>query len=64
MVKEFIRQFYNEGFGSIFYVRPVNYLKKIIKNKQVVNVLEVIIKILYTVLILTFAGYILYKKLF
>ena len=62
-MKEFIRQFYNEGLATTFYLKPVNYIDKLIKNKKIVKLLSIIIKIIYTLLVLTFAGYILYSKL-
>ena len=27
-MKNYIYQFYNEGFATTFYLKPVNYLKK------------------------------------
>ncbi len=62
-MKEYIRQFYNEGLGKIFYTKPVNYLDKKIKNKGVVKFLAGLIKIIYTILVIAVAGYILYRKL-
>jgi len=62
-MKEYLRQFYNEGFATIFYQKPVNYLKKKIKSEKIVKLLSVLIKLLYTILVLMFAGYVLYKKL-
>ena len=62
-MKEFIRQFYNEGFATTFIKKPVKYLKKHIKNEKTVNFLTVLIKIFYTLIILALAAYILKKKL-
>ncbi len=62
-MKEAIRQFYNEGFATLFYKKPVSYLDKKIKNKKVVKFISILIKIIYTILILALAVYILYKKL-
>ncbi len=62
-MKEYLKQFYSEGLATTFYTKPVNYLKKKIKNKKIVNFLANLIKILYTILVLLLAGYILYKKL-
>jgi len=62
-MREYLKQFYTEGFATIFYTRPVNYLNKKIKNKKIANFIALLIKILYTVLVLTFAGYYLYAKL-
>ena len=49
-MKEFIRQFYNEGFATTFIKKPSNFLKKHIKNKKIVNFLILLIKIFYTIL--------------
>ena len=54
-MKNYIYQFYNEGFATTFYVKPVNYLKKNIRNNTVLKILIMIIKILYTILIIAFA---------
>ena len=62
-MKEYLKQFYNEGFATIFYQKPINYLKKKIKNKKIVKFLSILIKLFYTILVLLFAGYVLYKKL-
>ncbi len=62
-MKEYIKQFYNEGLASLFYVKPLNYISRKVKNKRIINVLGIFTKVLYTLLALTFAGYILYTKL-
>ena len=56
-MKEYIRQFYNEGFATTFIKKPVNFLKRHIKNKKVISVLTFLIKLFYTLLILAFAIY-------
>ena len=32
-MKEYIKQFYNEGLATIFYKKPIAYIDKKIKNK-------------------------------
>ena len=54
-MKNYIYPFYNEGFATTFYLKPVNYLKKNIRNNNVLKILIMIIKILYTILIIAFA---------
>lgn len=54
-MKNYIYQFYNEGFATTFYLKPVNYLKKNIHNNNIFKILSMIVKILYTVLIIAFA---------
>ena len=61
-MKEYLRQFYNEGLATTFYIKPINFFKKKIKNKEIVKLLSLIIKIVYTILALSFGGYIFYKK--
>lgn len=63
-MKEYLKQIYSEGLATTFYIKPVNYFNKKIKNKKIANLLAKLLKLLYTILILIFAGYILYKKLF
>ena len=63
-MKEYIKQIYTEGLATTFYIKPINYLKKNIKNKKMFNVLVYLIKLIYTVLMILLALYILYKKVF
>ena len=62
-MKDYIWQFYNEGFATNFYLKPIKYLSKKIKNKKVLNFLSLLIKIFYTILAIIFAAIVLYKKL-
>ena len=62
-MKEYFKQIYTEGFGTTFYTKPVNYLKKKIKNKTVLNIIIWLVRIIYTALILVLVGVILYRKL-
>ncbi len=61
-MKDYIEQFYNEGFATSFYLKPINYLKKNIKNHKILKLLCVIIKIVYTIVVLIFAGIMFYRK--
>ena len=54
-MKDYINQIYNEGLGTTFYLKPINYLEKKIKNKNILKILKIFIKVLYTLLVLTFA---------
>ena len=54
-MKNYIYQFYNEGFATTFYLKPINYLKKHIKNKSLVKFLSISIKIIYTILMIIIA---------
>ena len=62
-MKEFIRQFYNEGFATTFIKKPEKFLRKHIKNNNTVKLLMIIIKIFYTLIILAFAVF-MFKKQF
>ena len=62
-MKEYIKQIYNEGLATTFYIKPVNYLKKVIKNKKILDVMIVIFKIIYSLIVFIFAIMILYYKL-
>ena len=61
-MREYIEQFYNEGFATTFYLKPLNYLKRKISNKRMFNILSISLKIIYTVLILIFAVFMFFKK--
>ena len=63
-MKEYIKQFYNEGLAAIFYKKPITYIDKKIKNKGIVKLISLMIKVIYTVLAICLAVYILYRKLF
>lgn len=51
-MKEYVHQFYNEGFATTFYLKPINFIKKHIKNKAVLKVLTLIIQVIYTILMI------------
>ena len=48
-------QFYNEGFGTTFYLKPINFINKKVTNKKVAKFISIIIKVLYTVICILFA---------
>lgn len=54
-MKEYIYQFYNQGFGLIFCKRPIDYINKKVKNKHISKIINIFIKTLYTVIILALA---------
>ena len=63
-MKEYIKQIYTEGLATTFYQKPLNYIKKRIKSEKIVKILSIIIKIIYTLIVVLFAAFILYRKLF
>ena len=62
-MKEYLKQIYNEGFATTFYQKPLNFLTKNIKNKTVIKLLSITLKVIYTLFIIAFASYVLYRKL-
>ncbi|MDD6652780.1 MAG: hypothetical protein PUE43_02920 [Clostridium sp.] len=62
-MKEYIKQFYSEGLANIFYVKPLNYLKKHINNKDLLKICTLLLKITYTVFCIVLA-IILFKVIF
>ena len=62
-MKKMFNQLYEEGFASIFYKKPTSFIEKRIKNKKIAKIINLLIKITYTILLLSFAIYVLYKKL-
>ena len=56
-MKTYIEQFYNEGLATTFYLRPVKFIEKKIKNKNIVKFIKLLIKIIYTILVLIFAWF-------
>ena len=61
-MKDYIKQFYTEGLAYIFCVVPINYLKKHIKNTNIISVLSFIIRFIFTIIVLGISLYILYSK--
>ena len=48
-MNEYIRQFYYEGIGDIFFAKPKKIIDKKIKNKKANKILTIILKIFYTI---------------
>ena len=61
-MKDYIFQFYNDGFATTFYLKPIKCLKKKIKNKKLIDIFTMLIKIIYTIMMILFALFIFYKK--
>lgn len=61
-MKDYIDQFYKEGFATTFYLKPVNFIKKKINNKKLSKLLINLVKIIYTILVLIFAVYMFLEK--
>ena len=61
-MKDYIDQFYNEGLATTFYLKPVNFINNKIKNKKLSRILGILIKIIYTILVLIFAVYMFLNK--
>lgn len=61
-MKNYIDQFYNEGLATTFYLKPINYINKVIKNKTLCKIISVLIKILYTIFVLYLAWIIFWDK--
>jgi len=62
-MREYIKQFYNEGLATTFYLKPIRYVDKKIKNKKISKVISFIIKIIYTILVIMFSVYVFLRKL-
>lgn len=48
-MNEYIRQFYYEGIGDIFFAKPKNIIDEKIKNKKINKILSIILKVIYTI---------------
>lgn len=55
-MKEYIKQFYNEGLATTFYLKSLKLVSKI-KNKKLVKIISFLIKLLYTILAIILAIY-------
>ena len=62
-MRDYLKQIYKKGFATTFYQKPISYIDKHIKNKTIKKIIKTIITIIYTLLILTFAGFVFYTKI-
>ncbi len=62
-MKDYIYQFYNEGFATTFYIKPTNFINKKLKNKRLKKIILVIYKILYTIVMISIGIIVLITKL-
>ena len=60
-MKEYINQIYTEGLATTFYLKPIKFLKKKIKNKKVRKIFVFLFTFLYTYLLLLLVCFALYK---
>ncbi len=59
----YIEQFYNEGLATTFYLKPVRFIRKKVRNKKVSNFICMIIKILYTIFAIAFGIFMFITRL-
>lgn len=61
-MKDYVYQFYNEGFATTFYLKPIEFVSKKLQNKKIVNIISIIIKMLYTLVMIIVALLSFYYK--
>lgn len=61
-MRNYIDQFYNEGLATTFYLKPIKWIDKKIENKNIVSIIKVLIKVIYTILMILFAIFMFYVK--
>lgn len=61
-MKDYINQFYNEGLATTFYLKPMKFINKVVKNKTLCKMLGFLLKILYTIFVLILAWYIFWDR--
>ena len=52
-MKDYLNQFYNEGFATTFYQKPIKYVDKHMKGNKIL--IKSIIKVIYTICAVCFA---------
>ena len=63
-MKSLIYQLYNEGFATTFCIKPTRFIEKKLKSKKIINFLSILVKILYTILIIVILIISIYIKFF
>lgn len=48
-MNDYVRQFYYEGIGNIFFAKPKKIIDKKIKNKHLNKIITILLKIIYTI---------------
>lgn len=61
-MKEFLYQFYNEGFATTFYQKPIKYLNKKVSNKRLLKILSITMQVIYTIAMIIVAIYVFLLK--
>ena len=61
-MKSYIEQIYNEGLATTFYLKPVKFIRKYIKNDNLFKIIKILIAVLYTVFALIFAWLMFWEK--
>lgn len=61
-MKSYIEQFFNEGLATTFYIKPITFVKKYIKNDLIFTFISILIKILYTVFVLMLAWFMFWDR--
>ena len=54
-MNKYIEQFYSEGLATTFYLKPLKLIEKKIKNKTIIVILKVLLKVIYTITAILFA---------
>lgn len=61
-MKSYIEQFFNEGLATTFYIKPITFVRKYVKNDFMFNLISVVIKILYTGFVLLLAWFMFWDR--
>ena len=61
-MKDFLYQFYNEGFATTFYQKPIKYFSKKISNNKLLKVVSVIWMIIFTIAMIILAIHVFLLK--
>lgn len=62
IVKKYLDQIYNEGLATTFYLKPVKFISKYIKNKLLLKIFKIMIGFLYTIFVLMLAWFIFWDR--
>ena len=61
-MKDYVWQFYNEGLATTFYLKPLKFIEKYIKNKILFKIIKTLLIVFYTLFVIIVAWFIFWDR--